>query len=75
MTGVKNKLSGTRATLTAKTTAGEEITVAVQNNVPGKIYINVGGKEAWIRLEEFRQMLGVLYPAEGRHVAREVRNK
>ena len=73
MTGVKNKLSGTRATLKAKTTSGEDITVAVQNNVPGKIYINVGGKEDWIRLEEFRQMLGVLYPAEGRH-AREVRN-
>ena len=73
MTSVKNKLSGTRATLKAKTTSGEDITVSVQNNVPGKIYINVGGKEAWIRLEEFRQMLGVLYPAEGRH-AREVRN-
>lgn len=72
MTSVKNKLSGRMVTLKAKTTSGEDITVWMQNNVPGKIYVNVGGKEAWIRLEEFRQKLGVLYPAEGRHAKHEV---
>ena len=72
MTGVKNKLTGTRATIKAKNGAGEEITVAIQNNVPKKIYINVSGKDAWIDLETFRQALGVLYPAEGRHAKHEV---
>lgn len=72
MTGVKSRLTGTRATIKAKNGAGEDITVSLQNNVPKKIYINVSGKDAWIDLETFKQALGVLYPAEGRHAKHEV---
>ena len=72
MTGVKSRLTGTRATIKAKNGAGEDITVSMQNNVPKKIYINVSGKDAWIDLETFKQALGVLYPVEGRHAKHEV---
>lgn len=72
MTGVKNRLSGTRATLKAKNGRGEDVTVVFQNTVPKKIYINVSGKEAWVDLNEFERMLNVLYPSEGRHAKHEV---
>lgn len=60
MEKVKSTLSGIRATLTADGPQGK-VTVAIQNTVPGKIYINISGKEAWIDLKEFTQVLGTLY--------------
>lgn len=61
MQKVKDNLSALRATLTADGPDGRKVKVAIQNNVPGKIYINVGGKEAWIQMNEFTAVLAKLY--------------
>lgn len=61
MQKVKDNLSALRATLTADGPDGRKVKVAIQNNVRGKIYFNISGKEAWITLGEFKQALLTLY--------------
>lgn len=58
---VKTTLSGCQAKIKAKGPSGEERTVIIQNNVPGKAYLNIEGKEAWMDLEHLKQALKVLF--------------
>lgn len=61
---VKDRLSGTRATLT-NDHGGKLI---LQNNVKGKIYIEIAGRGDWFPLEQVLNAFGTLYPVEGKHV-------
>lgn len=61
---VKDRLSGTRATLT-NDHGGKLI---LQNNVKGKIYIEIAGQGDWFSLEQVLNAFGTLYPVEGKHV-------
>ncbi len=66
MTPVKNQLTGTRSNL--RTDHGDVL--VMQNNVKKEIYISVNGHGAWFPLESVKQILSVLYPCEGKHVAK-----